>query len=145
MVLDTLSRRTERVVRFVNAIDCNGAGLGHRKILGYAKAFAAGVNVVPIWASATHLVGVNTFAAGLFNTTKSTFLNEAQRRTTKVISGDPFRHSRDFAERFDRAIMPVDVGGELSTGDDGHCCVGVAHTELTDEEGITLRLHPTLN
>ena len=33
MVLDTLSRRTGRVVRFVNVIDCKGAGSRHRKIL----------------------------------------------------------------------------------------------------------------
>ena len=72
--------------------------------------------------------------AGLINTAKAAFFDELQKRKTKVISGDPFRHSRDFAERFDRAAMPVDVGGELSAGDDGHCCVGVAHTPLVDKE-----------
>ena len=137
MVLDTLSRKIGRVVRFVNVIDWNGAGLGMRKILSYSKEFARGDSgsAVPIWVTTAYLVGVNMIAAGLINTTKSAFWDEIQKRKTQVISGDPFRHSRDFAERFDRATMPVDVGGELSAGNDGHCCVGVAHTVLTDEEG----------
>ena len=139
MVLDMLSRRTERVVRYVNVLDFIGMGFGHRKIMGYAKEFNAGnagLAVPQGLCAASYLVGVNTIAAGLFNTVKMAFLNEDQKRKTHVISGDPFRHSRDFAERFDRATMPVDVGGELSAGDDGHCCVGVAHTALTDAGAI---------
>ena len=135
MVLDTLSRKTKRVVCYGNVIDWNGAGLGHRKLISYTKEFSAGdaPKTVPNLLACAFLVGVNTIAAGLINTAKAAFLNEDLKRRTEVISGDPFQHSHDFAERFDRAIMPVDVGGELSAGDDGHCCVGVAHTALTDK------------
>ena len=145
VVLDTLSRRTGRVVRFVNVIDCNGAGLGHRKVLSYAKEFSGGGggNAVPIWASAIYIVGVNMIAAGIIITAKAAFFNEVQKRRTNIVSGDPFRRSRVFTERFNRAAMPVGVGGELSAGNDGHCCVGVAHTALTDDEGTFSRLYST--
>ena len=133
------------MVRYVNVIDCKGQGLAHRKILSYFKEFAAGdaVNSVPDQLACAFLVGVGTIAAGFINTAKAAFWSEYQKRMSKVISGDPFRHSRDFAERFDRATMPVEVGGELSTGDDGHCCIGVAHTVFTDEEGTVFRLSQT--
>ena len=101
MVLDTLSRRTGRVVRFVNVIDNKGVGIGHRKILSYAKEFSAGdaALTIPTSPSAIFLVGVNSIATGIINTAKAAFFSESQKRKTQVISGDPFRHSNDFAER----------------------------------------------
>ena len=108
----------------------------------YSKAFARGDagSSVPIWVSTAYLVGVNMIAAGIINTAKTAFFDETHKRKTQIIRGNPFQHSRDFAERFHRAAMPVAVGGDLSTGDDGHCCVGGAHTALTDEDSIATQL-----
>ena len=91
-------------------------------------------NTVPkALSAATYLVGASTIAAGIINTGKLAFLNEVQKHKTQIISGDSFRHSNDFAERFDHSAMPAGVGGELSTGSDGHCCIGVDHTALADK------------
>ena len=96
----------------------------------------ASQTVVPSMTAAAYFLNLNNGAASLINVAKKLFWNENQKQYTKVISGDPFSASADFVERFERAKMPADVGGELRTGTDGHCCLGVEQPALRDNAAI---------
>ena len=58
----------------------------------------------------------------------------ASRRV--ILSGDPFGASAEFAARFERSALPSDIGGELTTGTDGHCCLWVDQPALCDEDAV---------
>ena len=54
----------------------------------------------------------------------------------ELFSGDDaFAHDR-FAARFERRSMPADCGGELRTGEEGDCCLGVEHPRLSDKDAL---------
>ena len=64
-------------------------------------------------------------------------LSANMRAKTFLIAGsDPFSVSADFAARFERSALPSDIGGELTTGTDGHCCLGVEQPALCDEDAV---------
>ena len=64
-------------------------------------------------------------------------MSSAQKETTFLLHGNPFRVSERFRARFDPRALPQDVGGELAIGDGGHCCVGVVPTPpLRDENAV---------
>ena len=57
--------------------------------------------------------------------------------TTILINGpDPFATSAKFAACFERSALPSVIGGELTTGTDGHCCLGVEQPALCDEDAV---------
>ena len=87
------------------------------------------------FAAASYALNVSSIATTLINTITKVFQNESQRSNTTLISGDPFA-SADFAARFERSALPSDIGGELTTGTDGHCCLGVEQPALCDEDAV---------
>ena len=44
--------------------------------------------------------------------------------------------SNHASARFERSALPSDIGGELTTGTDGHCCLGVEQPALCDEDAV---------
>ena len=107
-------------------------------MLPYMKEFISGEanhsNSVAV--AAVYILNVNAIASSLYNTTATVFQNESQRSKTILLSGDPFVASTDFAARFERSALPADIGGELTTGTDGHCCLGVEQPALCDEDAV---------
>ena len=140
MVLDALSRRARRVVRFAIVINLEGTGLGHRKTIPYIKEFSGGdsVWVAPDVGSTAHVVCCGKVAASIYALAdRMGLFSAAIQATTFLIAGtDPFAASSDFAASFDRSAMPSDIGGELVTGTDGHCCLGIEQPALCDEDAI---------
>ena len=51
-------------------------------------------------------------------------------KTEPAMAQTIFATSSDFAARFERNAMPLDVGGTLVAGVDGRCCLGVTHDEV---------------
>ena len=122
----------------VNIVSFIGLGFGHRDlILGYAKEWTTGEagKTMPDLRSVTYLVGVNTIGSGLIKGAKAAFMNRHIQATTRVIVGVPFLNSNEFAGLFHRGTLPKDLGGDASTGEDGHCCLGVPQPCLADEGG----------
>ena len=137
LLLDALSRRTRRVVRYNYVVDLQGATLAHRKLFPHLKEWIGGDanETVPPLRSKSHCVGVGSVTAKLGKFALNTFANEHHRQTTVLLSGDPFDDA-DFAARFSRACLPADVGGELRTGADGRCCLGIELPTLNDTEAL---------
>ena len=121
MVLDLLSRRARRVVRFAIVIDTRGFSIEHRKLLNHVKEFVGGTHIwtVPELRSTTHFVCGNQFIRVVYGIAKNAgFVSDNIRATTFLISGDnPFASSTDFAARFKRHNLPTTVGGTLQVGD----------------------------
>merc|ERR1712096_406549 len=86
--------------------------------------------------AATYVLNVNSVASSLYNVSAKVFVREIQRKKTTFFSSDPFAASADFAARFERSAVPSDIGGELTTGTDGHCCLGVEQPALCDEDAV---------
>ena len=140
MVLDALSRRAQRVVRFTFVIDLKGVDIGHRKCIPYIKEFVGGdfKRVVPNGCSTTHFVRSGKVSANLYALLcRMGVITARQLATTFLIAGpDPFAASAKFAARYDRSALPSDIGGELTTGTDGHCCLGIEQPTLCDEDAV---------
>ena len=136
------SRRERRVVRFTFVIDLEGMGIGHRKCIPHIKEFVGGdfTRVVPNGCSTgnAHFVRSGKVFAHLFALCcRMGVLSSRQQATTFLIAGlDPFATSAKFAARYDRSALPSDIGGELTTGIGGHCCLGVAQPILCDEDAV---------
>ena len=137
MLLDQLSRRARKVVCHRILIDVKGVSFAHRKLLPYTKEFISGQGNATnsVFAAAGYILNISSVASSLYNTAAKVFQNEGQRRRTTLMSGDPF-DSANFAARFERSALPSDIGGELKTGADGHCCLGVEQPALCDEDAV---------
>ena len=83
-----------------------------------------------------YILNVSTVASSFYNISMKLFQSDRSRRRTTLLSGDPFAASADFAARFERSALPSDIGGELTTGTDGHCCLGVEQPALCDEDAV---------
>ena len=79
--------------------------------------------------------------AGIFTLAcRMGFIAHHYQASVFLITGpDPFSASPDFATRYNKSDMPSDIGGELTTGTDGHCCLGVEQHVLCDEESLWAR------
>ena len=168
MVLDTLSRRARRVVRFAIVMDMKGTGAGHRKAIPYVNVFSAGdsTKVVPNMHSTTFFVRSGKVTAGIYATIgRMGILSANAKATTFFVAGpDPFAASTDFSTRFKRSALPAAVGGTLVTGavsdnicirtrdrvadyahicyllaQDEHCCVGVDLPAAADADAVWTR------
>ena len=80
-------------------------------------------------------MGVNAIAQSFFNVASRLFLVKNQTSRTILLSGNPFA-STEFDARFERRTLPADISGELQSGRDGHCCVGVALIDPSDNAAI---------
>ena len=140
MLLDALSRRTRRVMRFTFVIDLEGADIGHRKCIPYIKEFVAGdfTRVVPTKCSGTYLVRSSNVFASLFALFgRMGLVSAKQQAKAFLIAGpDPFTASAEFAVCYERSALPSDIGGEVTTGTDGHCCLGVKQPTLCDKDAV---------
>ena len=120
IVLDMLSRRALRVVRFAIVIDMEGTGFRHRKLMPYIKAFAGGAStdVVPSMRSTTHFIRCGKVASNIFRLAgRMGILSANLKATTFLIAGpNPFEESPDFDSRFRRDALPATVGGTLKVG-----------------------------
>ena len=114
--------------------------MAHRKLLSHAKVMVRGeaTRSVPSMMSSTYFVGASHAWSVLYTFFQgSGLVNSHIARTTTIIVGqDPFTASAEFASRFKRSAMPVDVGGELKSGEDGYCCLGVEQPALCDEDAV---------
>ena len=81
------------------------------------------------------MLNVNSFASSLYKV-GTVFQSKSERNSTILLSGDPFAASADFAARFERSALPSDIGGDLTTGADGHCCLGAEQPALCDEDAV---------
>ena len=140
MLLDALSRRARRVACFAQVIDLEGMSAGHRMLIPYTKEFVGGdsVLVVPDMRSTTHFVRSGKVFANLYALFgRIGVITARQLATTFLIAGpDPFAASAEFAAHYDKSALPSDIGGELTTGIGGHCCLGVAQPILCDEDAV---------
>ena len=91
---------------------------------------------VPPMLKFTHCVRASRAASGIVNFGKSAFLSKSQQNNMALLSGDPFVTSSHFAMRFERSALPADVGGTLTNGTDGHCCLGVNLPALSDPDAL---------
>ena len=80
-------------------------------------------------------MGVNAITQKLYNLASRLFLNKEDISKTLLLRGNPFA-SAEFDARFELRTLPVDIGGELQSGSDGHCCVGVALIDPSDNAAI---------
>ena len=140
MVLDQLSRRARKMVLHRLLIDGKGLSFTHRKLLPYVKEFSSGQagTTFCVEAAATYLLNANAVAASIYNVYVKLRLvsTESERSSTFILRSDPFASSADFGGRFERSTLPSDLEGELTTGRDGHCCLGVEHPTLCDEHAV---------
>ena len=138
MMLDVLSRRAKRLVQVKVIIDMRRGNIRHRKLLPHLKEYLASDanETVPDLAAHTYILNINATVSSIFNIVKGSVMNEHQKNTCTLISGDPFVSSLNFADRFERSAMPADVGGELRTGEDGHCCLEVWQPALSDGDAL---------
>ena len=149
-VLDLLSRRASRLVRYGQVIDCGGASLARgRATLPYLKQLAAGPSHrgVPPLLKTTQFVRVSRAAAITFNLFKSAgFVSkDLEMRITLHSGANPFVSSPGFAALFERSALPVDLGGTLATGTDGRCCSGAALPQLNDADAVWDHYHELLS
>ena len=75
--------------------------------------------------SVTYVVGVGRVVAEIVTLALGS-VDARTNATTLIVHGVDSFASAKFASRFERALMPKDIGGDLISGTDGHCCLGVA-------------------
>jgi len=128
------------VVRCRALIDAKGLSIAHHKLLPYIKEMTSLSSPDKDTSSASitaiYILNINSVVSSLYNTIVKVLQSESQRSVTTLLSGDPFAASADFAARFERSALPSDIGGELTTGADGHCCLGVEQPALCDEDAV---------
>ncbi len=80
-------------------------------------------------------MGANAITQSLYNLVSRLVLDKDQISKTILLRGNPFA-SAEFDARFERRTLPAEISGELQSGSDGHCCVGVALIDPSDNAAI---------